>query len=761
MKLRIKVISVVLLVMVAILSTIQPAFAKEVKITKQDTTITNHLLTNGDVTHTFTSNMQVNNATSIEVTNVQELQQALQNASDQDVITLAKNFAVDADFSISKPGDKQVIIEGNGVAIGEYTMTISGQGSKPLILQNLHFTASNQKQAIRILTNTPITLRQMEFIGRAHLQDGGAVLLGVSDAQVTIEQCSFIENSQSMPGYSGAAISATSFRGTLTIANSLFRNNKNLAVGNASFGGEGGAVCINQALSGAVIQIRDNYFVGNEAVKNVSGDKAKLADGGALAVFNIVNAASLTIEGNTFAHNVAGDDGGAILIQTNDNMSENIVLKNNTFYRNVAQGASNDAYSGGAVQIYANGGLFQGRNALIIFEHNTFAYNQAKSAAGAIGGSGYATNASGGRYRNNLFVGNVASDPAFASIRQKATPLEDLGGNVGIDNGVAANLQEHAILGSYPATLTSNHSSKTAGASRSSEIIPTLPIKPEGQADEVTPMIQQIEADQRNHQRIGIADAGSIEQSWVKYDANGGNYQLQALEASIGDAYYEPDALQDNRIHTYYYISCINQGKTVLDGVQDLQIVRDGYQFVGWSKQANDTLGDLVYTPGNRISCLEENITLYAVWQEEQLYDVVYDGNGHTAGEVPVDVSCPYAKQSSIQVLTHGDLRKDGYEFVHWNTQKDGSGSSYKANDTLIMDGATTLYAQWKKVDQNEKGDDTIVVDAIDVPDHQQPEQTEKQPPETADSQRVYGWIVLLLITLTGFITYVKRKKQQ
>ena len=40
---------------------------------------------------------------------------------------------------------------------------------------------------------------------------------------------------------------------------------------------------------------------------------------------------------------------------------------------------------------------------------------------------------------------------------------------------------------------------------------------------------------------------------------------------------------------------------------------------------------------------------------------------------------------------------RTGYTFTGWNTQKDGTGDSYKAGDVLKLSENTTLYAQWKK----------------------------------------------------------------
>ncbi len=43
--------------------------------------------------------------------------------------------------------------------------------------------------------------------------------------------------------------------------------------------------------------------------------------------------------------------------------------------------------------------------------------------------------------------------------------------------------------------------------------------------------------------------------------------------------------------------------------------------------------------------------------------------------------------------------RNDGYEFVCWNTKKDGTGDSYKPGASITVFMNTTLYAQWKTKD--------------------------------------------------------------
>jgi uncharacterized repeat protein (TIGR02543 family) len=79
-------------------------------------------------------------------------------------------------------------------------------------------------------------------------------------------------------------------------------------------------------------------------------------------------------------------------------------------------------------------------------------------------------------------------------------------------------------------------------------------------------------------------------------------------------------------------------------------------------------------------------------------YKVQYDGNGSTSGSMKTQ-SIKYASGTK---LTANAFVRTGYTFNGWNTQKDGSGDSYKdkANGSLLTltKGKTVkLYAQWKK----------------------------------------------------------------
>ena len=79
-------------------------------------------------------------------------------------------------------------------------------------------------------------------------------------------------------------------------------------------------------------------------------------------------------------------------------------------------------------------------------------------------------------------------------------------------------------------------------------------------------------------------------------------------------------------------------------------------------------------------------------------YAVKYDSNGGT-GNAMDDSTFTYDKDGTLRKNTY---TKTGYEFKGWNTESDGSGTSYADGATvknLAASGTVTLYAQWKASD--------------------------------------------------------------
>ncbi len=77
-------------------------------------------------------------------------------------------------------------------------------------------------------------------------------------------------------------------------------------------------------------------------------------------------------------------------------------------------------------------------------------------------------------------------------------------------------------------------------------------------------------------------------------------------------------------------------------------------------------------------------------------YTVIYNGNNHTSGNVPLDTN-NYEQEAEVTILGNiGNLVRTDYTFADWNTQSDGTGTNYAVGDTFSMGNAdVTLYAKW------------------------------------------------------------------
>ena len=75
---------------------------------------------------------------------------------------------------------------------------------------------------------------------------------------------------------------------------------------------------------------------------------------------------------------------------------------------------------------------------------------------------------------------------------------------------------------------------------------------------------------------------------------------------------------------------------------------------------------------------------------------ITYNGNNNTSGNVPIDGSSPYSWGSTVTVLGNIGLEKSGFIFAGWNTEANGSGTSYSEGNTFAIKANTKLFAQWR-----------------------------------------------------------------
>ncbi len=127
---------------------------------------------------------------------------------------------------------------------------------------------------------------------------------------------------------------------------------------------------------------------------------------------------------------------------------------------------------------------------------------------------------------------------------------------------------------------------------------------------------------------------------------------------------------------------------------------KEGYNFEGWylDRAFTDETKKETVSSGD---AKDGVIKLYAKWTPIT-YTVVFYANGVVIPSAPTqnftyDVS---------KKLTKNEFTREGYTFVRWNTEEDGSGTPYAdeqevKNLSATQGAVVTLYAQWEKIDSS------------------------------------------------------------
>ncbi len=74
-------------------------------------------------------------------------------------------------------------------------------------------------------------------------------------------------------------------------------------------------------------------------------------------------------------------------------------------------------------------------------------------------------------------------------------------------------------------------------------------------------------------------------------------------------------------------------------------------------------------------------------------YTVTYNGNGSDGGTTPTDATV-YTYNQSV-TAKNNTFVKTGYDFTHWDTKADDSGTDIDEGASFNITSSTTLYAQW------------------------------------------------------------------
>ena len=153
----------------------------------------------------------------------------------------------------------------------------------------------------------------------------------------------------------------------------------------------------------------------------------------------------------------------------------------------------------------------------------------------------------------------------------------------------------------------------------------------------------------------------------VKFDKNGG-------EGSIDDQTFTYDIKQKLSANTFTKL---------------------GYTFAGWNTLANGT--GTAYSNQEEVKNIltDGEITLYAQWTPNN-YEIQFIGNHSDVTGSMSNLNMVYDTAASLPIVGYS---VDNYSFNGWNTESNGSGTSYENGaqvNNLATNGVFKLYAQWK-----------------------------------------------------------------
>jgi uncharacterized repeat protein (TIGR02543 family) len=112
-------------------------------------------------------------------------------------------------------------------------------------------------------------------------------------------------------------------------------------------------------------------------------------------------------------------------------------------------------------------------------------------------------------------------------------------------------------------------------------------------------------------------------------------------------------------------------------------LTRTGHVFRGWSTSANATTATFL---DQAVFPFTQNTILYAVWSP--IFTVTYNANGGVG-------SMATSRSADPQSLRPNAFSRVGFAFAGWNTQADGSGTSFGNGAVFPFSQNQTLFAQW------------------------------------------------------------------
>ncbi|MDD8048762.1 MAG: InlB B-repeat-containing protein [Thomasclavelia sp.] len=198
----------------------------------------------------------------------------------------------------------------------------------------------------------------------------------------------------------------------------------------------------------------------------------------------------------------------------------------------------------------------------------------------------------------------------------------------------------------------------------------------------------------------------------------------------------------------------------------------EGYEFAGWSTEPYG-LDGLTTTPGAGKDYADqekirpnaaETITLYAKW----IAKANENGNPATVtfhANYDQPTVEQYLQSVPAKVDTHLNdnyFTRDGYDFVEWNTNPGGSGTTYKNEDVVNLEAEANLdlYAIWSEHVEPEEPVTPDTPKPVNPTTNTSNKTTSTKSVKTGDETNISLFGITLVIAAVGILSLLKKKKE-
>ena len=591
-------------------------------------------------------NQNVYGQTKRYVTTYSELTAAITASSTSvvDIIEISNDIVTTASISISK----SITINGNGNKI-----TVSVNGVSDAGINNTGSGGTSTASTYGVFStsgSTTITINNLIIKGGNYTTGGGCIYN--SSTKLVLNGCTVSNGRNSMSGGGGIYNNSGA---------TIYMTSCNLTRNSASYGGG----FINMG----TMYVEKCTFSENRSESTGGG-------GGACE-----NQGTLYINNSTFSNNKSTEIGGAI-----NNPRGTVYVANSTFSGNVAYGS----YSGGAIG--NNGGTVKAVNSLFAYNYYLTGGNYTNPTAFTLNDFGFGSSyvyycihhtssnllASGSS--NNILYGGK-SDGTDNTIFAGGTYTKITDGT-GVEIGTAKVFQPYLIsstssktatlkIGSFP-NQSANKGCVTGYTNGNGS--PVFGYKNMTTSTWVnlvgsTASSNVVTKDQLNNTRASIPTVGAVESEISSV------YMLKVLSSangtSTGGSLY---------------------GDVYSGGTQITLTAspNNGYMFSYWK---DNNTGSSVSTSNPYTLTLNSDLTLVPMFTvASSVYSITYIGNNNTSGKAPNDTTFT---SGTIKIAGKNTLERTDYYFNGWNTQPNGTGTTFAVGSNYSNTSNLTLYALW------------------------------------------------------------------